>query len=478
MKRVLFLLALLAATCISYAQKVGIGTTTPAEKLDVAGNLKADTIKPNALKLTGNAGLGKILTSDASGNASWQARSTGGGVGFGSWGDCSMNNVVEYSPVADTAGATDDNFGWAVAISGSFAFVGAYGDNIGANADQGSVNVYQHNGSNWVFLQKLTDITPATTEYFGYCVAVSGNFAIIGIPTETGVAGLYQGSACIYQYNGSSWVFMQKITDPAGLANDFFGTSVSISGNYAMVGVYNDDEPSRPDQGSALIFQYNGSSWVFMQKLIDPAGAQADWFGASVSISGNLALVGTPQDDESAGGDQGSVSLYQYNGSSWVLTQKLTDATAAAGDRFGTSVSISGNYAIIGASRDDVDVNSDQGSASFYKYNGTTWTLMQKITDATGGAGDYYGWSVSMSGNYAIVGAYNDDIGANGDQGSAHIYLRVGQRWQKLQDLVDPGGMLYDQFGSGTAIDGTTQRFLIGATNADGNGRIVFGKVN
>src|SRR6185503_299016 len=138
-----------------------------------------------------------------------------------------------------------------------------------------------------------------------------------------------------------------------------------------------------------------------------------------------------------------------------------------AGDRFGTSVSISGNYAIIGASRDDVDVNSDQGSASFYKYNGTTWTLMQKITDATGGAGDYYGWSVSMSGNYAIVGAYNDDIGANGDQGSAHIYLRVGQRWQKLQDLVDPGGMLYDQFGSGTAIDGTTQRFLIGATNAD-----------
>ena len=170
-------------------------------------------------------------------------------------------------------------------------------------------------------------------------------------------------------------------------------------------------------------------------------------------------------------GDCSMGAISEYN--------PVVDETGAAGDQFGNSVSISGNFAIVGAYRDDVGANAGQGSASIDQYNGSNWVLMNKITDATGAADDYFGYSVSISGNYAIVGAYTDDIGANINQGSASIYQRLGLGWQKLQYVTDPGGNSGDLFGFSTAIDGTTKRFLNGVPfYAYRSGKVVFGKVN
>ena len=178
MKKITMLLAIIIFVIANtHAQNVGIGTTAPTEKLEVVGNIKADTLKPNALKFISNAGTGKILTSDAAGNASWQA---GGSVGFGPWGDCSMNAISEYNPVADTTGATSDNFGRSISISGSYAIVGADGDDVGANTNQGSASIYQYNGTNWVLMQKITDATGAANDFFGFSVSISGSYAIVG----------------------------------------------------------------------------------------------------------------------------------------------------------------------------------------------------------------------------------------------------------------------------------------------------------
>ncbi len=414
---------------------VGINNTNPdatlhvgggvkiQDTLNVAGNLNADTIKPNALKLVQNAGPGKILTSDASGNANWQASSTGGGVGFGAWGDCSTNSISEYNPVEDTPVNGGDDFGNSVSISGNYAIVGAVSDEVGANANQ--------------------------------------------------------GSASIFQWNGTNWVLMNKITDATGAAGDNFGFSVSISGNYAIVGAYHDDVGANADQGSASIYQWNGTNWVLMIKITDATGAASDEFGNSVSISGNYAIVGAPNDDVGANADQGSASIYILSGGiTWILMNKITDATGAATDNFGGSVSISGSYAIVGAPSDDVTFVT-QGSASIFRQSGLTWLFMNKISDATGGSGDFFGTSVSISGNYVIVGASGDDVGANTNQGSATIYQRVGLGWGKLQYVTDPAGNSNDQFGGATAIDGTSKRFLIGSSNYAGNsGKAVFGKVN
>jgi FG-GAP repeat len=426
MKKIFIAGAFILFAVIVYAQNVGIGVPTPTEKLHVAGNIKSDTVKTNVVKITPNAGTGKILTSDAAGNANWQTNNaaSAGNVGFGVWGDCATNgNISEYNPVVDATGSTNDNFGFSLSISGNYAIVGSVADDVGANADQGSASIYQFTGGSWVLMQKITDATGASGDRFGGSVSISGNYAIVGAPFDDGVFGTDQGSASIYQWNGSNWVLMNKITDATGSASDLFGYSVSVSGNYAIMGAYNDDGVAGVDQGSASIYNLSSGSWVLVQKITDATGAASDLFGISVSISGNYAIVGAEGDDDLAGSEQGSVSIYNLSSSSWVLVQKITDATGATGDRFGAAVSISGNYAIVGANRDD-----------------------------------------------GVAGA---------DQGSASIYIRVGLGWQRLQYVTDPGGATNNFFGYAIAIDTTTQRFLCSSYfYASGSGKVVFGKVN
>ncbi|MEO7310428.1 MAG: FG-GAP repeat protein [Chitinophagaceae bacterium] len=496
MKQILsfFLLALGFLPAVS--QTVGIGTTTPNSSaiLDVQSSTKgilvpriALTAANSATPVTAPADALLVYNTATAGTGSnaivpgfyywntsagrWSAMKetvTTNSVGFGSWGDCSMNNISEYNPVVDANGAAGDQFGKSVSISGNYAIVGAEQDDVGANADQGSASIYQYIGTNWVFMQKITDATGAAGDLYGASVSISGNYAIVGAWADNVGGNAIQGSASIYQYVGGNWVLMQKIIDATGAAGDAFGYSVSISGNYAIVGAFYDDVGVNADQGSASIYQYIGGNWVLMNKVTDATGAVSDWFGRSVSISGNYAIAGANHDDVGANVNQGSASIYQYNGTNWVLMNKITDATGAADDNFGNSVSISGNYSIVGAHR--------AGSASIYQYNGSNWVLMQKIS---GSSSDYFGFSVSISGSYAIIGAYLGDVGGNADQGSASIYQRVGLGWQKLQYITDPGGTENNYFGYSTAIDGSTKRFLIGAwVYGSNSGKAVFGKVN
>lgn len=447
----------------SHAQNVGINTTNPTERLHVAGNIKADTVKPAVLKLTPNAGSGKILTSDANGNASWQAT---GNTGFGVWGDCATNgNISEYNPVAPDDGAVGDWFGFATSIDGNNAIVSATQHDVGTNSNQGCVYFYRHNGSNWVLQQKVIDPVGMAGEYFGQSVSIDGNWAVVG---ATG--GSTGGSASIYQYNGSSWVFKQKIIDATSVAGDQFGSGVSISGNYIIIGAEKDDIGTNTDQGSACIFQYNGTNWVLMQKITDATGSATAEFGASVSIDGIYAIVGARWENVGSNNDQGTASIFRYNGTNWVLMTKVTDATA---NQFGISVSVSGNYVVVGASAAGID-----GEASVYFYNGSNWVLMQKLVGASVTGNAAFGVSVSISGNYIIVGSALHDVGTNQDQGSSSIYIRVGNNWQKLQFITDPAGVANDKLGRSAAIDANTKRFIVGAYLANPGGKVVFGKVN
>jgi FG-GAP repeat len=479
MKKIFLSFFLICSYTIKAQQRVGIGTAAPAEMLHVTGNIKADTIKPNVLKITTGAGSGKILTSDAVGNASWQNNNStaSGNIGFGVWGDCATNgNIAEYNPVTDADGNNFDLFGCSVSISGNYAIVGAKEDDPADDlfSKYGSATIYEYSVTGWVLIKKLTDTLAERLDLFGSAVSISGNYALVGIPGDDTA----KGSANMYEKTGTGWVLMQKITAANGDAFDNFGISVYVSGNYAIIGAFSDDIGANANQGSANIYKYNGNRWVLMQKLTDATGAADDNFGTSVSISGNYAIVGAANDDVGVNTEQGSVSIYQYDGSNWVLMQKLTDAAGDALDNFGNSVSIAGNYAIVGAYADDVGSNSRQGSANMYEYKNNRWGLVQKLTEAAGAANDNFGSSVSISGDYAIAGAYPGTI-PTANRGYANIYLRVGNAWGKLQNITDPMGNNSDAFGHAVAIDSSTKRFLIGAINyAGGSGKAVFGKVN
>ncbi|MCH7820343.1 MAG: T9SS type A sorting domain-containing protein [Candidatus Marinimicrobia bacterium] len=150
-------------------------------------------------------------------------------------------------------------------------------------------------------------------------------------------------------------------------------------------------------------------------KLTASDNAAGDEFGRSASISGDYAVVGAEFDDDN-GTDAGSAYVFKRSGTSWAQEAKLLASDGAAGDVFGFSVSISGDYAVVGA-HDDGD---HSGSAYLFKRTGTSWTEEAKLLASDGAAGDHFG-VVSISGGYVVVGAYFDDDNGT-DAGSAYLY--------------------------------------------------------
>ncbi|MDP8210623.1 MAG: PKD domain-containing protein, partial [Candidatus Stygibacter australis] len=367
-------------------------------------------------------------------------------------------NLEEIKLIASD-GASSDYFGGGVSISGDFALIGARYDDDNGSAS-GSAYIFYYNGTSCVEQQKLTASDGASNDWFGSYVSISGDFALIGAMWDDD-NGDYSGSAYIFYYNGTSWVEQQKLTASDGAFNDRFG-SVSISGDLALIGAYQDDD-NGSDSGSAYIFYYNGTSWVEQQKLIASDGDADDRFGFG-SISGDLALIGAYQDDDN-GSDSGSAYIFQYNGAEWVEQQKLLASDGAADDHFGSS-SVSGDYALIGASRDD-DNGSNSGSAYIFHYNGTEWVEQQKITASDGDAEDCFGAPVSISGDYALIGArYGDDNGSN--SGSAYIFHYNGAEWVEQQKITASDGDAEDYFGSSVSI--SSDYALIGSPSDNDNG--------
>jgi len=354
---------------------------------------------------------------------------------------------VEKLLAAD--GAAEDWFGRSVSISGDYAIVGAYRDDDNGDGS-GSAYIFKRDGTGWSEQAKLVAADGAAWDGFGYSVSISGDYAIVGAIADDD-NGTDSGSAYIFKRDGTSWSQQAKLLAADGSANDYFGYSVSISGDYAVVGASYDDDKGT-DSGSAYIFYYDGTSWSQQAKLLAADGAASDEFGISVSISGDYAIVGAYMDDGINGINSGSVYIFYYDGTNWSEQAKLTASDGAADDRFGRSVSISGDYAIVGADGDD-DNGSYSGSAYIFERSGTNWSEQAKLLASDGNTSDYFGWSVSISGDYAVVGAaWDDDNGS--DSGSAYIFKRYSTNWSEQAKLTASDGADIDYFSYSVSISG------------------------
>ena len=397
--------------------------------------------------------------------------------------------------------AASDAFGFSVAISGDYALVGAYSEDedaggINTISAAGAAYVFEQDGTGtWVQVQKLVASDRAVADLFGWSVAISGNYAIVGARREDeDVNGMNTasdaGSAYIFERDGTgTWGEVQKLVASDRAANDFFGISVSISGDYAIVGAYLDNEDANGmnfagDAGSAYIFERDGTgTWVQVQKLEASDRAASDQFGISVSISGDYAIVGANLEDEDVNGMNtasfaGSVYVFERDGTgTWGQVQKLVASDRAASDRFGYSVSISGDYAIVGADQEDEDADgmntaSNAGSAYVFERDGTgTWGQVQKLVASDRAASDEFGVSVSISGNLAIVGTSEEDENADGmntatSAGSAYLFERDGTgTWGQVQKLAASDRIAFDFFGISVSISG--DHAIVGAYAED-----------
>ncbi len=380
-------------------------------------------------------------------------------------------------------GAGDDRFGSFVALSGDTALVSAYSDDIGGNADQGSAYIFTKSGGAWVFTAKLTASDGAADDRFGSFVALSGDTALVGAYWDDIGGNADQGSAYVFVRPGGGWATgteTAKLTASDGAADDRFGLSVALSGDTALVGAYSDDIGGNANQGSAYVFVKPGGGWATgteTAKLTASDGAADDGFGYSVAISGDTALAGAFWDDIGGNADQGSAYVFVKPGGGWATgteTAKLTASDGAASDFFGVAVALSGDTALVGAYSDDIGANTAQGSAYVFVKPGGGWATgaeTAKLTASDGAASDGFGNSVVLSGDTALVGARLDDVGANADQGSAYVFVKPGGGWAtgtETAKLTASDGAASDYFGWSVALSGDTA--LVGARLDDVGG--------
>jgi drug/metabolite transporter superfamily protein YnfA len=343
---------------------------------------------------------------------------------------------------------------------------------------------------NWNQIIKACSSDRATNDEFGYSVSISGDYAIVGAHYEDHDASgrayaSYAGSAYIFKNNAGTWQQLQKIVASDREEGDRFGTSVSISGDYAIIGAYSKDQVSSggatvPFAGAAYIFKNNTGTWQQQQKITASDSEAVDQFGTSVSISGDYAIVGAVFEDHDASGGAyasfaGSAYIFKNNAGTWQQLQKIVASDREEGDQFGTSVSISGDYAILGANFEDQDPSGgaytvNAGSAYIFKNNAGTWQQLQKIVASDREENDNFGCSVSISGDYAVVGALEECHDASGGAyaayaGSAYIFKNNAGTWQQLQKIVASDREEYDSFGFSVTI--SSDYAIVGALEED-----------
>ena len=270
---------------------------------------------------------------------------------------------------------------------------------------------------------KLVASDGAVSDSFGRSVALSGDTALVGAYFDDGGANRDQGSAYVFTRSGGVWTQQAKLVASDGAANDYFGASVALWGDTALVGAYGDAIGANTGQGSAYVFTRSGGVWMQQAKLVASDGAATDGFGVSVALSGDTALVGAYTDDVGVNSDQGSAYVFTRSGVVWTEQAKLVASDGAANDYFGFSVALSGDTALLGAYGDAIGANMGQGSAYVFTRSGVVWTQQAKLVASDGAGNDNFGISVALSGDTALVGAHLDDVGANSNQGSAYLFV-------------------------------------------------------
>ena len=382
-------------------------------------------------------------------------------------------------PLTASDGAAGDQFGSSVALSGHTALVGSWYDDVAANSDQGTVYVFVRSGTTWTQQGgPLAASDGAAGDHFGNSVALAGDTALVGAHGHDVDLNNNQGSAYIFTRSGTIWTQQgDPLTGSDSTAGDEFGSSVALSGDTALVGVWYDDVGGNNNQGSAYVFTRSGTTWTQQAQLIAADGELGDWFGLSVALDGDTALVGAISDDVGANSNQGSVYIFARSGTNWTQQAQLIAADGEAQDWFGRSVALDGDTALAGTWSNDAGANHDQGAAYVFTGSGTSWSQQQKITATDGDADDQFGYAVALDGDTALVGAYGDNV-AVGDQGSVYVFIRSGTAWSLQQKLTAADGEIGDQFGYAVALDGDTA--LVGApwddvdANADQGSAYVF----
>ncbi len=319
-----------------------------------------------------------------------------------------------------------EDTGRAVAIDGDVALIAAghlHEDETGVF--YGAVFVFRYNGSLWREEDELLASDSAFQDGFGVSVSISGEVIVIGAPGDDD-NGTNAGSAYVFRYDPDikEWVEEQKLLASDPPMGHGLGLSVAVFGDVAVIGAPASDDACPDDStcnsGAAYVFRFDPktATWSEQQKLLASDAASQDRFGSSVSISGESVLIGATQNGAPG---PGSAYVFQFDlkSSQWIEEQKLLASDAQGGDQFGRAVAIDGERAVIGAWLHD-DMGSSSGAAYVFGFDAesSTWIEQQKLLPEANAWTQFFGWSVAIDGDKAIAGAFGEDQ----QRGAAYVF--------------------------------------------------------
>jgi len=384
----------------------------------------------------------------------------------------------EQQKLTASDAAPDDWFG-DVAIDGNTIVVGARQDDNAGGSNAGAAYVYIRAGPPgsevWTQQAKLIGANQFTLaeNQAGVSVAVSGDTALVGaflwpaINSATGTAYIFVRSGT----PGNEVWTQQAALFPAFGSFQYFGVSVALEGDTALVGSLS--AFGLNVGGAAYFFARppGGTTWTG-QHVYPSDGVPGDQFGVAVAMSPSqdTAVVGADLEDNAGGIDAGSAYVFVRSGDSWVEQAKLTASDGAAIDQFGRQIAIDGDTIVVGARLDDHAGGIDAGSAYVFTRNGTVWTQQAKLIASDAEAGAQFGFSPALAGDTVIIGAHNDDHAGGADAGATYVFTRAGTVWTQQSKLTAPDAAAGDAFGGSAALSGDTT--VIGAyfdNNAGGS---------
>jgi len=326
-------------------------------------------------------------------------------------------NEVKKLTASDSE--ADDLFGWSVAVGGDVAVVGARNN----NGNTGAVYIFERNtggSNNWGVVKKLTSSDAESGDLFGYSVAISDDLAVISAYGENS-GGASAGAAYVFEQNlggANAWGEVKKLTaSDAGIA-DYFGYSVAVAGDVAVVGAQLEDADGN-NAGAAYIIERNAggiNAWGEVKKLTASDSEGYERFGTSVAAAGDVVVVGAPY--KAAGVPEvGAVYIFERNeggANAWGEVKKLTGSNASINNRFGWSVAVASNVALIGTHHSDTAYVFGRNEGGI-----NAWGEVMPVYSHEVNSG--FGRSVSVAGDVAVVGS--DNSGPVGfDTGAAYVF--------------------------------------------------------
>jgi len=362
---------------------------------------------------------------------------------------------------------TGDRFGWSTSVDGEWAFFGAYYADFGPDnvpTDTGSVYVFKRDGAVWTQHAELNASDAELYEDFGYSVSASGDFLLVG--ARKGDKGYAEktGAAYIYRLVEDTWIEEQKIFATDAAFDDRFGYSVSLRGDWALVGAPQDDVTA-DDTGTIYFYHReilnNVATWLQRARKVASDRAEDDQFGTSVATTGDWAIAGAPNNDDACVPEKptcksGSAYVFKRTPGSttWYEEIKLVGHDTGELDLFGNSVAIDGDVVVVGA-KDHPGLGARTGAVYVFRYNGGDWVQEQKLMASDGAASDRFGHSVAIRGGDVVVGAYLADPPADG-AGAAYWFQYDGETWVERAKLKASDGKAGDWFGYSVATDGNS----------------------